>query len=260
MVCPICGSKPALWRYHGQTPILRCTDRKCGFRFFDLARWQPPHANADYYAEWRPAPVAESLPWIRDRVDTVQRLKPHGALAELGCGIGETAIAFQKAGYQVAAVEESEKAISFLRRHYPAIDWHNGDVLNFLASRRDAFDIVTMYHVLEHIPYPKHAVEQMVRALRPNGLIVVEVPDTSGGWARLKGPRWEYYLDHHVNYFDLKSLQRLFAGQGYCLAAVRKNYHFSYPQGDVVKDLVKGTLGRIGLNSIIRTAWIAERA
>ena len=39
-------------------------------------------------------------------------------------------------------------------------------------------------------------------ALRKDGFVVIEAPDASGGHARLKGLRWDYFHEGHVNYFD----------------------------------------------------------
>jgi SAM-dependent methyltransferase len=142
-----------------------------------------------------------------------------------------------------------------LRTRYPGVDWHCGEISAFLRERPNRFDIISMFHVLEHIPKPKLTVDLVDRSLRKDGLIVIEVPDARGGVARLTGSRWDYYLEHHVNYFDVRSLKRLFGQFGYRMIFLEKTFHFSFPQGNVVKDFVKRKLAEIGLNSIIRTAW-----
>lgn len=165
-------------------------------------------------------------------------------------------MALHRAGYDVVGVEESRRAIGFLDRNYPAIEWIETDVLAFLESANAAsFDAVTMFHVLEHIPHPKQTIELVDRLLRPDGILVIEVPDVDGGFARLKGERWEHYLEHHVNYFSVKSLARLLDPFGFRLRYRQPTYHFSHPQGHLFKDVVKGTLARLGLNSNIRTVW-----
>jgi hypothetical protein len=93
------------------------------------------------------------------------------------------------------------------------------------------------------------------RSLRADGVVVIEVPDVDGGLARLRGKRWEHFVNHHVNYFSVKSLQHLMQQFGYRRLYLERTYHFSHPQGHSVKDLIKGTLARVGVNSIIRTAW-----
>lgn len=209
----------------------------------------------DYYASWVPTPPAYSAPWIQARVAMIQRFKSQGAVADLGCGTGETVIALSKAGYDVTGIEESKRAISHLKDVYPAVDWRQANLTEFLGDNTRKFDVISMFHVLEHIPYPKPLIELIDKSLSHDGLIVIEVPDARGGRARLLGSSWDYYLDHHVNYFDIRSLKKLLGPFGYKLKYCQKTYHFSHPQGDFVKDVIKATLARLGLNSIIRTIW-----
>ena len=253
MKCPICGERARPWRDVEGIPILRCVASDCGFRFFDLAHWQP--LQADYYEEWRPGQLNRDAPWIRARVDIVRKFKIAGRVAELGCGIGETAIALCDAGFKVVAVDESPKAIGFLRAQFPAIEWHDESLVEFIREHPQSFDIVAMFHVLEHIPRPEYVMRLVDQALRPGGVVVIEVPDVSGGFARIKGRRWDYFHRAHVNYFDTRSLEKLMRPFGFRRRLLQRTYHFSYPQGHRLKDLVKGSLARLGLNSIIRTAW-----
>jgi SAM-dependent methyltransferase len=255
MKCPICRSDAKFWRDVGGVPILRCQSEACGFRFVDLEHWRSSYTEADYYADWTPGPINEFLPWILARVDIVRRLKNGGVVADLGCGIGETAVSLSNAGFSVIGVEESAKAISFLKGNYPSAEWVNENILDFAARNAGAFDVVTLFHVLEHIPHPENAIRLIDRSLRPDGVVVIEVPDVNGGLARLKGKGWDYFVNHHVNYFSVRSLENLMQQFGYRRLYLERTYHFSHPQGHSVKDLIKSALARVGVNSIIRTAW-----
>lgn len=255
MKCPICGGDSITFGRVGTTPILECVEDDCRFRFFDLVQWRSPYLQDDYYAAWSPMTVAYSAPWIRARVSIIQRFKCEGSVADLGCGIGETAIALKKAGYDVVGVEESERAINYLKNEYPDVDWRKANLTEFLSNAEKKYDVISMFHVLEHIPYPNRVIDLVDKSLAHDGLIAIEVPDARGGRARLMGGKWDYYIDHHVNYFDTRSLTKLLHPFGYQMKYCQKTYHFSYPQGDFVKDVIKGALARLGLNSIIRTIW-----
>lgn len=255
MRCLVCEGEARIWGQFEKIPILECCDNRCGFKFFELSKWESPYTDTDYYAAEELGSIKPSAPWIRARVRILERLKNRGKIAELGCGIGETAIALANAGYEVVGVEESARATSFLRQNFPSVDWRNDNILTFLEKNKQSFDAISMFHVLEHIPYPKRVIELVDASLHHDGIIIIEVPDARGGLARLKGIRWDYYMAHHVNYFDPKSLGRLLEQFGYRRVFLEKTYHFSFPQGNALKDLVKGVLARSGLNSIIRTAW-----
>ena len=255
MRCPICDFAPRIWGEIEGTPVLQCKSDSCGFIFLDLTRWKPQYPETDYYEDWQPGQINPTAPWIAARVDLVRKFKRGGAVAELGCGVGETALGLAEAGFSVVGVEESPKAVNFLRDHYPIVQWVNAGITEFLSREKTLFDSITMFHVLEHIPHPESIIRLVDRALHADGVLVIEVPDVSGGFARLKGKRWEYFINHHVNYFDVRSLTNLMRLFGFRRRYVEKTYHFSYPQGHRLKDVIKGTLAKLGLNSIIRTVW-----
>lgn len=254
MDCIICGSQTRLARYFEGIPILGCLSTDCGFQFFDRAYTSSGADDEDYYSN---IPKAEILdkPWIRRRIADVATIKKRGLVAELGCGMGETAIAFAGGGFDVIGVDASHWAIAFLQDRFKKVEWIEEDAVRFLEYTSQRFDIITLFHVLEHLPDPKRVISLLQKCLKPDGIIVIEVPDVSGGQAFLKQDKWGYYLRHHLNYFDARSLTRLLEAENYHLVYKKKLYHFSYPQGNFTKDLVKGILADLGYNSIIRTIW-----
>jgi 2-polyprenyl-3-methyl-5-hydroxy-6-metoxy-1,4-benzoquinol methylase len=255
MNCPICNGPSELWCVAKSLTILQCKNDDCGFKFLDLGAWKAPYLNKDYYQDISTVEIKPAAAWITARVELIRKFKSNGDIAELGCGVGETAIALSRAGYSVVAVDESVNAIEFLHGKYRDVEWINSTIENMLEERPRYFDAVTLFHVLEHIPFPKNLIRLVERSLKPDGVIVIEVPDISGGLAKLSGKNWDYILDHHVNYFNVKSLTKLMQAFGYRPRLIDRTFHFSYPQGHAFKDLVKGALAFLGLNSIIRTAW-----
>jgi SAM-dependent methyltransferase len=252
--CPICSS-PAVRTQRGGFSVLQCTDRVCGHRLLDLDAWTYPYADRDYYQSIDPGEIRPDRPFIASRVRLLERFSaPPGRAAELGCGLGETAIRLAQQGFEVVGVEESLNAVSFLRQHYPLVRWECRSIVDFL-SRREPFDIMTLFHVLEHIPDAAGLMQLVHAGLRPQGIVLIEVPDVEGGLARLRGDAWEYWLDHHVHYFSRRSLLRLMGPLGFELVYARNLYHLGYPQGVWYKDLIHGVLARAGMNSIIRTLW-----
>lgn len=255
MRCPICHGPSVAAGKVGETPLLRCIERDCRFRFFDLSVWSPQQRDEDYYEDWVGGGLTVEAPWIQARVAMLRRFKAAGVVADLGCGLGETTIALDRAGFTAIGVDDSSVAVTFLQNNYKGPEWVSSNIKEFLVNRHHDLDAITLFHVLEHIPYPKELIELAMQALRPGSPIVIEVPDVGGGRARVLGVRWEYYLDHHVNYFDLRSLTRLMRPYGYSCKFARRTYHFSYPQGHLLKDIIKGAMAACGYNSIIRTVW-----
>jgi SAM-dependent methyltransferase len=86
---------------------------------------------------------------------------------------------------------------------------HQGSVQN-AAFPDEFFDVVTMWHVLEHVPDPRETLGELRRILKPNGLLVVEVPDSASVTFRLCGDRWlQLDIPRHLQHFTPKTLVRI---------------------------------------------------
>ena len=232
--------------------VVKCEN--CSFVGLDLATWHYPYREKDYYTKINDCDINPNRPFISNRVNFVKKYAGGRRLVELGCGLGETAIALSQSGFEVYGVEESSNAIDFLKSHYQGIDWICSGVSKFLATD-NRFDVLTLFHVLEHIPHPLRFAELCRNRLNRGGILVVEVPDVCGGIAKIKGAKWEHWLPHHVNYFSIQSLCRLFEPFGLHLVHRQKLYHFGWPQGILWRDLIHNTLAIMGINSIVRTCF-----
>ncbi len=71
------------------------------------------------------------------------------------------------------------------------------------------FDVIVLYHVLEHLRDPATTLTALAARLAPGGRVVAEVPDESGPW-----PGWSQVHAAHLNYFSMASLRRLFGCAG----------------------------------------------
>jgi SAM-dependent methyltransferase len=254
MQCPICfntmtGIKP--WK--PRLNLLTCSN--CGFVTADLNEWKYPYSNLDYYEATEPRAINSERPYINHRINQILKFVCGGRAVDLGCGLGETAIAMSRAGFETHGVEESSNAINFLKKEYKGIHWHNESIIQFLENKRSCFDVISLFHVLEHIPNPAVACRLAASALRSKGLLVVEVPDVSGGQARLRGRNWRHWLPHHVNYFNLSTLRALLIPLGLSYESKEVKYHLGYPQGIWWKDATHCALAQLGMHDIITTYW-----
>jgi SAM-dependent methyltransferase len=86
-----------------------------------------------------------------------------------------------------------------------------------------SLDVVTLWHVLEHLQDPRVAVRRIAGWLRPAGGLLVGVPNLDSLQARLGGPRW-YHLDvpRHRTHFTARGLQRLLGDEGF---SVLRTHH-----------------------------------
>jgi SAM-dependent methyltransferase len=250
MNCPLCLSTQAgIFARRSEFTVLQCRD--CGFRYVDTSAPEYPQHAQYAYDEPEIGSIRPGLPHIQRRVRDVLRFKkPPGLALDIGCGKGELALALHERGFECTGIDMKLDVISHLQTQFPQIAWRCA-LTTKLAAMPGRFDVLTMYHVLEHISDPRMALRAVKALANPGALIVIEVPHVGGWEARWKGPRWHYYKVDHVNYFRASDLLRLAADLNLTVLGVRGYQHFSYPQNILWKDLIKGAMGWLGFQDVI---------
>jgi len=152
------------------------------------------HLNPDWDAATRKhATVLEIVKWI----GLVSPAEQYHSLLDLGCGPGIYAEEFHKAGYKVAGMDFSERSIRYARnsaqeKNMPITYYHQ----DFLTMDfKEQFDLVTLiYYDFCTLPTEDRAktLKNICTALRPGGMLIVEVhtPQHFSGQKEYK--RWEY--------------------------------------------------------------------
>lgn len=151
--------------------------------------------------------------WRGDRMIARQRLRriapelPQGArLFELGSGFGAFlgAAAAARPDLRLSASEPD------LAHRERLLD---GAGVQFLAQWQAlgeaSFDAVVAFHVLEHLPDPRGALQTLARVLAPGGQAWIEVPDVMSGWRSRN-----YVHPAHLSYFSAPLLRRLALAAG----------------------------------------------
>jgi 2-polyprenyl-3-methyl-5-hydroxy-6-metoxy-1,4-benzoquinol methylase len=161
----------------------------------------------------------EEQPLMRFALRVLRRrrlpgLKP-GRVLDIGCGSGFYLAALREAGWDGEGIEPGETAAQFARKHC-GLPVHNSNAEEALAACRDgSFDLVTMWHVLEHLPDPAKALAEVRRILRPGGTLMLEVPNFSSIWSVLFRSRWAALeAPRHFFQFTPETLARTIRGAG----------------------------------------------
>jgi 2-polyprenyl-3-methyl-5-hydroxy-6-metoxy-1,4-benzoquinol methylase len=155
----------------------------------------------------------------KDELAYIARLTP-GRILDVGCGVGYLLSAldprWERHGTEVspfAARQASEHA----KLHLGPLE---------AAGYPDGhFDVVVLYHVIEHIADPVSALREAYRILRPGGHMLVGTPDFDSASARRFGENFRMLHDKtHTSLFSCESLRRLLLDTGLCIDHV----HFPY--------------------------------
>jgi SAM-dependent methyltransferase len=111
---------------------------------------------------------------------------------ELGCGraqsIGALLDSIGKCTY--SGIEASIAAVKAAQMEHPEYDVRNGDITDLPFSAA-SFDIVTLNYVLEHLPAPYLVIDEILRVLRPGGLVAMIAPVSDLPWALPRSLRYK---------------------------------------------------------------------
>jgi 2-polyprenyl-3-methyl-5-hydroxy-6-metoxy-1,4-benzoquinol methylase len=152
------------------------------------------------------------------RVRYVQRYASGGTLLDVGAAGGAFVLEAGLAGFQARGIEPSP-AFARHARESLGVDVADGR-LEDAQLEPASLDVITMWHVLEHVPDPVAALALCAHALRPGGLLVLEVPNLDSAMYSIMGTAWTH-LDPqaHVSQFTPATLSDALTRAGLRVAA-----------------------------------------
>ena len=215
LACPTCSgtAHERVFESSNGYDIVRCTE--CRLVFTDARSAPPPetlYAHFDQSKTLALEQVRSSLAvFLRQRAGVVTALKPSGRLLDYGCGNGAFAHYMSQSGFDAVGLEpfslgqpRTAERLTLLR-----------EPLESAAPKLGRFDVITMWHVLEHVPRPVELLQKLRGHLADDGVLVVSVPNFEslqsklfkGGWFHLDPPR-------HLIHFERDTLTACLARAG----------------------------------------------
>lgn len=141
-------------------------------------------------------------------INELEKYKPlKGTLLEIGCAMGTNLNELRKAGWQVTGVEPEKWTCEEARNKFQL------NVIN--AKFQDAgldessYDVILMFHVIEHLPDPYDAIKFLSNLLKPGGILVLETPRYDTITFKLLKGRERSVIPGHLYYFTRKSFRMI---------------------------------------------------
>lgn len=153
---------------------------------------------------------------LRWKSKIVSQKKSVRSALDFGCGTGEFLNTLKLQGWKVEGVEPSEigrtKASELTGQPVHS-------ELNQISSLQ--FDIITAWHVIEHIPNLEETISQLAKQLKKDGTIFIAVPNYESADAQHYQEHWAGFdVPRHLWHFSKNSMQKLFTSHGLTLTQV----------------------------------------
>lgn len=166
--------------------------------------------------------IPDSLTGLREiaehekyRMKPVLKYKDSGKLLEIGPWIGIFSCNAKDAGFNVTAIEIDQNCVDYLNRTVGIRAIQSSNPAETLSQMNEKFDVIVLWHCLEHLPNPWLVIQKAAEQLATGGILLVAIPNIEsyefsilkGGWKHLDTPR-------HLYFYPAESLVALCQANG----------------------------------------------
>jgi 2-polyprenyl-3-methyl-5-hydroxy-6-metoxy-1,4-benzoquinol methylase len=159
---------------------------------------------------------------VRRRCDFVikESGKKHGTVLDVGSATGIFLKGMKDYGWEVNGVEPSEFAAKYAVEQMGLNTVHG--YLEEDTFKPESFDLVTFWDVFEHLPNPVEVLKIAHKTLKPNGVLVLSLPNSQSWDRRLFEDVWAgWHTPQHYYIFNQKNLTQLVEQHGYRFKRIR---------------------------------------
>ncbi len=145
---------------------------------------------------------------LKNKLKLINSESQKGTALDIGAGTGDFLTVLKNDDWKITGIEPNEKA--------KAIAISKG--ITFAESLKslpnNSFDVITMWHVLEHVPNVEQQITELKRLLTPDGTIFIAVPNFNSFDANYYGGFWAAYdVPRHLWHFSKTAIRKLFVAE-----------------------------------------------
>lgn len=220
--CPVCG-KSELKNFLvvqdksvSQESFVIVACENCGFKFTnprpDTASIGSYYESEDYISHSNTSKgiinkayqLVRSIA-VKDKVELVNSLSPQGKILDYGCGTGYFLAACKNDGWEVEGFEPNDTA----RKQAEETLGKSLEKVSLNKFEPNSFEVITLWHVLEHVHTLNETFQQLRNLLKPEGIMLVAIPNADSLDARKYGENWAAYdVPRHLYHFNQETMKR----------------------------------------------------
>ncbi|MCD4729662.1 MAG: class I SAM-dependent methyltransferase [Bacteroidales bacterium] len=196
----------------------------CGFKFTnprpaldDLTKYYESveyisHSNADKGLINRIYQIVRTLT-LKNKAKLINTYVSEGQILDIGCGTGEFLNAMQQNEFIATGIEPNQEARKQAKKKYGLAVYDESDI-NVLSKKY--YDVITLWHVLEHVFHLNERVSQIKELITEDGILVVALPNPASWDAKHYEKFWAAYdCPRHLYHFDQLAVKNLFKNYGF---------------------------------------------
>ncbi len=145
--------------------------------------------------------------WYGGIIDYLNTDKKNLSVLDIGCGLGYLLSALNE-NYDKYGIESSEFATNYVKKNFTDINIKNGDYKSIGVFNKK-FDVISLYHVIEHLKNPPEAIELIYKFLKNDGILIIGTPNTDSLVAKAFGKNFRHFTYDHTCLYGKYSLTKL---------------------------------------------------
>ncbi len=241
--CPVCSNSESSEFLKTQDYFLTNQNFKidqcvsCGFKFTnpipgieEIPKYYQSteyisHSNADKGIVNKIYQTVRSYT-LKSKFQLIRKYVKEGQVLDIGCGTGEFLNIMQQGNFVATGIEPNQDARKHAKRKYGLAVYDEADILSL---QKKSHNVITLWHVLEHVYNLKERILQIKELLTDDGILVVAVPNPSSWDAKHYGKFWAAYdCPRHLYHFDQLAIKNIFNNYGFEIVNQKPMYFDSF--------------------------------